>query len=77
MKILDETERLSVFRKQRETECFPIINRGKLWYDCLTLEQLVELKQWYKDWLDVTDTLVIPVKPKWLNEKLSEEEIIL
>ena len=77
MEILSEKERLSVFRKQRETECFPIVNRGKLWYDCLSFEQLAELKQWYHDWLDVTKTLVIPVKPKWLNDKLEKEEIIL
>lgn len=77
MKILSEEERLSVFRKQRETECFPIINRGKLWYDCLNSEQLAELKKWYHEWLNVTETLVIPVKPKWLKDKIEEEEIIL
>ena len=77
MKILNENDRLSVFRKQRETECFPIINRGKLWYDCLTSEQLAELKKWYHDWLDVTETLVIPIKPKWLKFKIEKEEIIL
>ena len=77
MDVLSEEERLSVFRKQRETECFPIINRGKLWYNCLNSEQLAELKKWYHDWLNVTETLVIPVKPKWLKDKIEEEEIIL
>lgn len=77
MEILNETERLSVFRKQRETECFPIINRGKLWYDCLSSDELAELKKWYHDWLDVTKTNVIPIKPKWLKNKLETEEIIL
>lgn len=77
MKILSEEERLSVFRKQRETECFPIVNRGKLWYDCLSFEQLAELRKWYEDWLNVTETLVIPIKPKWLKNKIEKEEIIL
>jgi hypothetical protein len=77
MEILDEEKSLLVFRKQRETECFPIINRGKLWYDCLTSDQLMELKKWYHDWLDITKTKIIPIKPKWLTEKIKEEEFIL
>ncbi len=64
-------------RKLREVECFSIVNRGKLWYDTLTFEQLEELKQWYKAWLNVTETLVIPITPKWVNEKVQEEEIII
>lgn len=76
-RILTNEELKSLLRKQREEECFPIINRGKFWYDCLTSEQYVELKKWYWDWLNVTDTLVIPIKPFWLKEKLHEEEIIV
>ena len=53
-------------RKQRETECFPIINRGNLWYETLTNTQKEELKVWYKAWLDVTETLIVPIKPSWL-----------
>ena len=64
-------------RKAREKECFPIINRGKLWYDCLTPLQLGELKAWYWAWLNVTETLIMPVKPTWLNDKLTEEEIVI
>ena len=64
-------------RERREKECFPVINRGKLWYDCLTPLQLGELKSWYWAWLNVTDTCVIPTKPAWLNDKLMEEELIL
>ena len=63
-------------REARERECFPIINRGKLWYDLLTFEQLSELRAWYKAWLDVTETLIIPTKPEWLNLKLEGEEVI-
>ena len=56
----------NALRSQRETECFPIINRGQLWYDTLTEEQKAELKEWYIAWLDVTDTLVVPNKPNWI-----------
>ena len=54
-------------RTLRERDCFPIINRGQLWYQTLTEDQLIELNKWYKDWLDVTKTLVIPTKPSWLE----------
>lgn len=58
---------LEKLRFQREKECFSIINRGEPWYDNLTDEQKTELKLWYKDWLDVTKTLVVPEKPNWLK----------
>lgn len=54
-------------RNKRTSECFPIINRGKLWYDNLTQEQLAELDKWYNDWLNVTETLDEPVKPSWIK----------
>ena len=54
-------------RSQREKECFDIVNRGVLWYDTLTQEEKSELKTWYKDWLDVTETLKVPKKPKFLS----------
>jgi hypothetical protein len=76
MKILNDKESLQEFRKLREKECFPIVNRGKLWYNCLTDEQLTELRDWYFAWLDVTETKVIPKKPKWLENKLIGEEPI-
>lgn len=53
-------------RYERMNECFPVVNRGKLWYDTLTPQQLEELKKWYQQWLDVTKTKVIPERPKWL-----------
>jgi len=54
-------------RLQRETECFPVINRGQLWYGSLTAQQISDLQQWYNAWLNVTDTMQVPVKPIWLN----------
>ena len=61
-----EEEYIHNLRAKRETECFPIVNRGQLWYDTLTEEQMIELKEWYIAWLNVTDTLIIPNKPNWL-----------
>ncbi len=54
-------------REKRDVECFSIINRGKLWYDTLTSEQIEELNEWYRAWLDVTTTLVEPKRPEWIK----------
>lgn len=77
MIILDKKAELDALRARREKECFPIINRGKLWYNCLSIEQLSELNDWYFKWLDVTKTKIIPTKPDWLNNALEREEILL
>ena len=58
---------LNKLRQQREAECFPIINRGELWYDTLTSEQRTELQSFYRAWLDVTETKVVPTKPSWIK----------
>ena len=55
------------FRLRRETECFSVINRGQLWYEGVSITQLLELRQWYKAWLNVTETMVVPKKPTWLE----------
>ena len=73
--ILDEQKLQSVndahiadeLRFKREKACFPIINRGELWYSRLTVGQKEELDAWYQAWLDVTDTKVLPDMPAWLN----------
>ena len=54
-------------RQRRETECFSVINRGQLWYENISVAQLLELRSWYKAWLNVTETLVAPEKPAWLT----------
>lgn len=61
-----ESVKIEELRQRRASECFPIINRGQLWYDTLTEEQKAELKKWYGAWLNVTDTLAIPSKPDWI-----------
>lgn len=53
-------------RHQRDKMCFPVINRGYLWYSKLTDEQKEELDIWYQAWLDVTTTKIIPSNPEWL-----------
>ena len=68
---LEERE-LSFLRARRNTECFPIINRGQLWYITLTQEQLTELNEWYRAWLDVTDTKIVPERPDFLDSPISD-----
>lgn len=58
---------LDILRRQRETECFSIVNRGTVWYDTLTADQKQELAEWYRAWLDVTETHEIPQRPSWLK----------
>ena len=59
--------RVETLRDLRKTDCFPIINRGKIWYDTLTEYQIQELKNWYQAWLNVTITMAVPNKPDWLR----------
>lgn len=63
-----------VYREMRNRECYSIINRGKLWYDHLTLAQQTELNDWYEQWLDVTETFAAPITPEWVNNKLNKIE---
>lgn len=65
--IYSEERHKKTLRLRRESECFPIINRGYLWYSGLAESQQLELGTWYQSWLDVTDTKEVPVKLKWLE----------
>lgn len=68
--IIKENEKESievVLRQRREEECFPVVNRGQLWYDKLSQEQKEELKKWYQDWLDCTKTKIAPTTPIWIK----------
>jgi hypothetical protein len=64
---LEDEQELEELRLQREKICFPIINRGELWYSRLTDEQKEELNIWYDAWLDITETRIIPDTPEWLS----------
>ena len=64
--LLEQESTKNYYRERRALECFPIINRGELWYKRLTDEQKKELDSWYKDWLDITETFQIPEMPEWI-----------
>lgn len=66
-----------IIRERRANECFPIINRGVIWYNRLTQEQHNELELWYQMWLDAPETGIIPITPAWVNSKTKPEEILL
>ena len=65
-KEIENQRELVNLRSQREKVCYPIINRGELWYSRLTADQKEELDTWYQAWLDVTETKVAPEAPEWL-----------
>ena len=65
-KALNKRQATDEYRRLREKECFPVINRGQLWYETLTADQVLELRTWYRAWLDGTEELTIPEKPLWL-----------
>lgn len=69
--ILEEEQReqealMARLRRKREQECFSVVDRGYLWYMQLTDLQLRELKAWYQNWLNVTETLEVPERPEWV-----------
>lgn len=71
--MITKTNYRKYIRERREKECFSVINRGKLWYDRLSREQLSELDSWYQDWLDAPEKGVIPPLPNWVNNKIEKE----
>ena len=73
----DKARLISQLRERRKSECFSVVNRGLLWYMMLSDEQHAELNRWYAAWLDVTETLIVPDAPEWLNKKLNNDEVIL
>lgn len=77
MIIIPKQDKPKIIRQQRRQICFPVINRGILWYNSLTTEQFAELKQWYKDWLDAPSTLIVPKTPSFVNNKVNLEEEVL
>ena len=61
-----EEERKTHIRLERKRVCFPVVNRGELWYARLTDEQNEELQAWYQAWLDAPETGVKPETPAWV-----------
>lgn len=66
--VQDDSEKETI-RARREAECFPIVNRGQVWYDLLGEEQKSELSVWYRAWLDAPETKTIPERPAFLKIK--------
>lgn len=64
---LQLADRQNAIRARRERECYSVINRGQLWYEGVSIAHLVELRKWYKAWLDAPATLIIPDRPDWLD----------
>ena len=64
----ERVARIATLRARREKECFAIINRGQMWYETLDEMQKQDLRDWYRQWLDVTVTQVVPNKPYWLKD---------
>lgn len=60
------TPNVEALRFARVFECFNLLNKGNLWYEMLEENKKEELKSWYKAWLDITETGIIPEKPSWL-----------
>ena len=56
-----------MLRFERDEVCFPIINRGKLWYEGLDEAKYNELKNWYLQWLDAPQTKIRPKDLQWLK----------
>lgn len=59
-KVLQAERNKDGIRYERQRLCFPIINRGQLWYDTLYSYQKAALKDWYQAWLDAPETGIIP-----------------
>lgn len=77
VKLFTIDDRKNSLRKLRSEQCFPIVNRGLVWYNTLCNEQIVELTNWYYAWLDVTETFKVPEEPKWLKDKIVQGELLL
>lgn len=71
-----QQKELAEIRQRRALECFPIINRGMLWYNKLTDKQKTELAAWYEAWLDAPETGTAPTAPVWLNEVAGQAKTI-
>ena len=59
-------QELEKLRVRRAKECFTHIDPAGKW-DNYTEDQKSQLRLWRKQWLDVTQTKIIPQKPYWLN----------
>ena len=64
--IKNEEDIVKELRLRREKECFAIVNRGSLYFEQFTPEQMSQIRDWYNSWLEVTKTKAIPEKPNFI-----------
>lgn len=66
-RLLEEKKR--VLRNKRKEVCFSVVDRNYLWYDeyVNTEERKTELANWYRAWLNVTETMIEPEIPEWIK----------
>lgn len=60
-------EQKNIIRRLRANRVFPIINRSAFWFNSLTERKKQDIQDWYQEWLDAPDNLVIPERPSWLD----------
>lgn len=60
-------EQKNIIRRLRMNRVFPVINRSQMWFNSLTEQQKQDIQNWYQEWLDAPDNLVIPERPSWLT----------
>lgn len=67
IRLLEEEKR--VLRNKRKEICFSVVDRNYLWYDeyVNTEEREIELANWYRAWLNVTETMIEPETPEWIK----------
>lgn len=53
-------------RTLRQDECFKYVDRAA-WYDGLSAEEKQKAQAWRKEWKDVTETFVKPIKPEFVG----------
>lgn len=70
-----KNQEIDALRRRRENECFEICDRA-VWYDTLTDAQKTDVRTWRQAWLEVTDTLIVPKQPHWLQEKNNSNEVV-
>ena len=58
-------------RNIRREGVFSIINRGPLWYETLSPDQLAELRAWYAAWLNYPATGDLPPTPACLENEVN------
>ena len=60
---------INELRHSREKKCFAIANRN-FFFNEATIAEMAEINNWYTAWLNVTDTLVVPIVPHYISSRI-------